>query len=351
MGGSQRLLLVVLCILGLAGCPPSGSLGLDDDDGADDDDATGVWPAEDFVSATTPAGLVVDLCDGVDQGGDGVLDPCCASPLGPSESVPAFSAQDALDWALNVITTRNAWVSGLAFELNALTAPDCAQGQLAELTCSSGVSTCPPLPAAHWRADPLMYSLTATTGTPDCLVGGSGTLVGVSGSPGDWPEGWDSGAGEAVQGEIVSASSDLWFAGAVGTSDATGVWQIGDPYTYGAMEVEEVRACLQFGAPVVTLRPGLYAFDILRWEIDAFSFSESDEGVVVRNPGTAPWTVAWSFPTGVCGGGSIEVASYSSPTAAPQHTASVVFPAQQGCAGCGDVTLDGVASGTWCFPQ
>ena len=108
---------------------------------------------------------------------------------------------------------------------------------------------------------------------------------------------------------------------------------------------------LSWDSKSVPIKALLTDFLGFRFDDLAFSFSESDEGVVVRNPGTAPWTVAWSFPTGVCGGGSIEVASYSSPTAAPQHTASVVFPAQQGCAGCGDVTLDGVASGTWCFPQ
>jgi len=323
-----------------------------------------VWPGDCLVAGLgLPSLSVVDLCDGVDQGGDGIVDPCCEGPVPALEGSPAGSAEELLDWAMDLFLTAGTRTQLLTGELSSVAAPRCAVPGSVSAVCDrdgkGGV--CPYPSVGGWVEAPVHSRVTeGWLGAPACLEEGEGLLFAYRDTVAMWPHEWTDGEAWALQGEATSALRALWFAGSIGWSDATGT-ELEAPNPAIRQSSQGLQACLQIspGSGVAALPAGRYQLAMDRGELTRAaggpyaSFRRAqDQATIVRDPATRPWTVQWSFPedAGICGGGTLEAFGYSSPSEPAEHSAVVTFPAANDCDGCGSVTLDGVAAGTWCPP-
>ena len=337
---------------GIATCGPDGVAGTPDDD-CDDTDASRRPGAVDVAG------------DGVDSDCDGSADAatCPEGPIASAETDPVV----ALVWAVNAVDSGpGTTVPYFESRLDSIATPTCPPVGM--------LPSADPYPEAttSWTISSVDAWWVNAVERPSC-AGVADGVAGTGSAHFDWTETPWATANEThlwvtTPYYTVAAGGDaLMLAGedmiiVDNWSDGSGV---GSYFGHSSTVDLTVRECAP--SPPDWLRRGL---GTRTWTSSEGSngsgiSSGSQSGTLTAYADTTPWVASfqlnWSDPMGFgfvsdpTGGSFVEVALHPSPGAPPSAVARLEYDcliptANQATDGCGELYVDGLATGCWCPP-
>ena len=365
------VLIALLGLLCMLGCPTARRGSGDDDDGSDDDDSAGV---DDDDDDSDDDDVVSDDDDVVSDDDDAVDDDDVTVPEWPLEGVAVELAEflpngpaAAMGWALEAATwSWQGFPEQLRDAVDARVVAGCpvAGGEVTELPvdCWSGAS----------------HTITTSTWSGSCETSSQGVSGTATHVHDDY---WCDNSDESmidqhqVESHSFSASSLLfqplpdaaegveslrldgsasWSMDSAGSSyggpDVSIDWQV-------EMTVERDAGSSGASWPEPPVR-GLTEFGITgTYSGVEYGSYRSRWGTAAANVSTFPWEATldldWAYDYDApdpCAGaeGAVSVTGFDAPGGAGLFVVAASFEGASACDGCGSISLDGEYAGTWC---